>query len=250
MTFNLWTFLFEVVNFVVLAYVLHRLLYRPLREAIAARQAEQARILAEAEQSRATAADMQAQLQAKLGNIDQERDTLIQQAREQIDADRRRVLAEAEQVAQRRRAELQQDLTRERQELWDALRGDVVQHATDLAEHLLQDVGGSDLHHRLLERLILILENPEEQKRLVGPSSQGGEAILESAAAVDDAQVERIAQVLSASCGRPITVAVRINPALVSGARLRSNGSIWDASVAGQWDESQQSIRGASGVPT
>ena len=34
MTFNGWTFLFQVLNFVVLAYALHRLLYRPLREAI------------------------------------------------------------------------------------------------------------------------------------------------------------------------------------------------------------------------
>lgn len=31
MAFNIWTFLFEIVNFVVLACILHRLLYRPLR---------------------------------------------------------------------------------------------------------------------------------------------------------------------------------------------------------------------------
>ncbi len=55
MTFNIWTFLFEVVNFVVLAYILHRLLYRPLREAIDRRRAEIAQTQAEAEQARAEA---------------------------------------------------------------------------------------------------------------------------------------------------------------------------------------------------
>ncbi len=43
MSFNLGTFLFQTVNFIVLVYILHRLLYRPLHEAIDRRAAEIAR---------------------------------------------------------------------------------------------------------------------------------------------------------------------------------------------------------------
>src|SRR6185369_16713189 len=57
-TFNVWTFLFEVLNFLVLAFVLHRLLYRPLREAVDKRKAEndKARVEAEAARKEADAA--------------------------------------------------------------------------------------------------------------------------------------------------------------------------------------------------
>ena len=52
MIFNVWTFLFEVVNFLVLVYVLHRLLYRPLREAIDRRREANAKAQADARKAR------------------------------------------------------------------------------------------------------------------------------------------------------------------------------------------------------
>ncbi len=65
MTFNVWTFLFEIVNFVVLAYILHRILYRPLRAAIDQRRAVLAKTQSDAEAARAQAVAMQEQLQTQ-----------------------------------------------------------------------------------------------------------------------------------------------------------------------------------------
>ena len=84
MTFNWWTFLFEALNFVVLAYVLHRLLYRPLREAIEKRREANARAQETAAKARQEAEALQERLREELTGAEQKRQELIHQAHEQL----------------------------------------------------------------------------------------------------------------------------------------------------------------------
>src|SRR5271169_2235610 len=95
--FNWWTFLFEALNFVVLAYVLHRLLYRPLREAIEKRREANLRAQEAAAKARQDALALEQQLREQLAGAQRQRQELIHQAREQAELERRRLLAEAEQ---------------------------------------------------------------------------------------------------------------------------------------------------------
>lgn len=239
MTFNVWTFLFEIINFLVLAYVLHRLLYRPLRTAIEQRQAAQTAAFAEAEAARRQTTDMQAQLQSQSAELDVQRQTALREAREQAEAERRRFLAEGEQTLQQRQSELQRDLERERQEMLITLQADVVEQSVALAERLMQEAAGSDLHHQFVLRLAETLEqcpDPERNRLRISANGDAG-ATLESAGEVETALLERLTHAVSSVLGKQVAVTVINVPALISGARLRVGGQIWDASVVGQWDE-------------
>ncbi len=88
MTFNIWTFLFEIVNFVVLAYILHRVLYRPLRAAIERRRAAIAQAQADAEKARDEALAMQKQLESQLADTERQRHEALQKTRELAEAER------------------------------------------------------------------------------------------------------------------------------------------------------------------
>ena len=125
MQFNLSTFLLEIVNFVVLAYVLHRLLYRPLRDAIDERRQANERARAEAEQAQADAVALQKKLQAQLIEMEGQRQMAIQEARELGETERRKLVAEGEKVVQRRQQELRQAMDREREEMLRSLREEV-----------------------------------------------------------------------------------------------------------------------------
>src|SRR5271169_2891842 len=96
MIFNVWTFLFEVVNFLVLVYVLHRLLYRPLHEAIDRRREANAKAQADAEKARHEATTLKQQLDTQMAALEDERLELILKARDQAQADRKATMAEAE----------------------------------------------------------------------------------------------------------------------------------------------------------
>jgi len=239
MTFNVWTFLFEIINFLVLAYVLHRLLYRPLRTAIEQRQAVQAAALAEAESARRQTAEMQTQLQAQSAALDVQRQAALREAREQAEAERRRFLAEGGQALQQRQSELQRDLERERREMMMTLQADIVEQSVAMAERLIGEAAGSDLQHQFVLRLAESLEQfpePERNRLRVSTNGDAG-ATLESAGEVESAVLERLTRAVSSVLGKQVAVTVISVPALISGARLRVGGQIWDASVAGQWDE-------------
>lgn len=239
MTFNLWTFLFEMINFLVLAYVLHRLLYRPLRTAIEQRQAAQAAALTEAETARQQTAEMQVRLQTQTAELDQQRQAALQAARNQAKAERTRFLAEAEQAAERLRTESQRDIERERQEMLAALRTEVVQQSVALTERLIREVAGADLHQQLVEHLVEVLKALPEPERsaLRIPGIADDAILLEAAAEVKGPLLQRLESAVSSVLGRPVVVAVRNTPTLISGARLRLGGHVWDASVTGQIEE-------------
>jgi F-type H+-transporting ATPase subunit b len=235
MTFNWWTFVFEVVNFVVLAYVLHRILYRPLQAAIKKRRDENARVLAEAETARRDAADIERKLQEQLADLEHQRHETIRQAREQAEVERRSALVDAEKVMQRRQDEVRAALERERAEALIALQAEGVTMAVGLASRLLEQAVNRTLHGQLAERLLETLNRiPETERPMLREQLDGESSVtLETAAQLDEETTMRVAVEVSDLLGRPTTPAIVVRPELTAGVRLCVGGHIWDASVAG-----------------
>ncbi|MGE5194404.1 MAG: F0F1 ATP synthase subunit delta [Deltaproteobacteria bacterium] len=238
MTFNLWTFLLEAFNFLVLAWVLHRLLYRPLREAIDRRREAHERAQAEAEKARDQARALQEQLQAQIADLDRQRQETLRQAHEQAAAERQRMLNDAGQAVQQRQEASRTALAREREETLKALRTEVIAQAVDLARRLLSEAASIALDSQLTSRLVESLRqcpdaDREELRRVWNPQDV---AVLETAGDLDGGAVEQVTGAVAALLGQPVSLTVARQPSLISGARLRLGGRVWDASVAGQLD--------------
>jgi F-type H+-transporting ATPase subunit b len=242
MSFNLWTFLFQAINFIVLAYVLRRLLYRPLHEAIDRRREENARVRAEAEQARQEARALQRQLDARLAEIEKMRQDTLRQAREQADSERKKILSEADQVVRRRREELDQELQRVHAEALRTLREELVQSAVGLAERLLREAAGVSVQERLVERLIETLRAlPEDERARLREEWQPDEgAVLETAASCNGPLLKAIEAAIAELAGRPVPLTVRALPALIGGARLRVGGHAWDATLADRLNDARR----------
>ncbi len=236
MTFNVWTFLFEVLNFLVLAYLLHRLLYRPLHDAIDARRAEANRARAEAEQAHREAVALQERLQREQAEQQRQQQELIRASREQADAERRRILAEAEQAVRTRQEEVRQALECEREDALQALRTEVVRQAVDAAGRLLGAAADRTLEVQLAARLVeAVGALPEDQRRQLREQwTPADGALLEAASDPDADALGRVRAALAELLGRPAELDVRVRPELLAGARLRLGGHVWDASLAGQ----------------
>jgi F-type H+-transporting ATPase subunit b len=236
MTFNLWTFLFEALNFLVLAFVLHWLLYRPLREAVERRQEATTRARGEAEKARQAAADLESQLQRQLAEQEQERQKLLREAHEQAEAERKKLLADTEAVVRGRQDDQRRALQRERNEALLALRNEVAGMAVDLTRRLLAEAADRSLHQQLTLRLIETLhqaaQQDGEQLRAQWQPSDG--AALETAEELDRETLGRVTEAVATVLGRPVTPAVQVRPELLGGVRLRLGGHVWDATLSGQ----------------
>jgi len=248
MTFNLWTFLLQVVNFVVLAYVLHRLLYRPLHEAIESRRQAVRQTQAAAEKARVDAEAIKQQLEEKLAQLDQQRQEALHQAREQAEAERWKMRDEAEAVAQRRQEEGRSALERDREEMLQKLYGEVITHALNLAERLLRQSADSTLQAQLAKHLIETLDGlpADEREQLRRDWQTEDQTWLEAAAKPDGETLKRLTETVASVAGKELTLNVQDNPALIGGVRLRIGGRLWDASIAGQLEAAHFPPQGVS----
>lgn len=244
MTFNVWTFLFEVLNFLVLAFVLHRILYRPLRAAIDKRKAENERARTEAATARKEADAAKEQLAARLAEADKERQQLLRNAAEQAEHEKARRLEEAEAAAEVVREQARHDAEQLRRDTIASLEGEVGTLAIALAERLLVQACDRSLNGQLVRHLeetirAVIGEERDRVRRDTG----GGGAVVESAAALDDSVCKGLTAAVRDLLGYPGEVAFEVKPALVGGALLRAGGHVWDATVAAQMEAAKAAIR-------
>jgi F-type H+-transporting ATPase subunit b len=239
MTFNAWTFLLELLNFLVLVYVLRRLLYRPLHEAIDRRREANARAQAEAERAREEAAALQRQLNDRMADLERHREELIRKAREQAEAERKATLAQVEGVGRQRREDAERQLERERAEALQGLRAELVQSAVALAERFLREASNSTLQEQLAWRLVEELRHvPEDQVRRLREELEEDEtAVVETAADLDGEILQNLNGALNALAGRSVLVSLQTLPGLLGGLRLRLGGHVWDASLSGGMNE-------------
>jgi F-type H+-transporting ATPase subunit b len=235
MTLNIWTFVFQVFNFLILVGILHWLLYRPLRQAIDRRREANAKAQSEAAAAREEAAALQQRLNAQLAELDHDRQDVIRKAREQAEAERKAALADAERVLQRRRDEVEQRLERDRVDALQALRTELVRSAVELAERILAQACNSSLQRQLAGRLVEELERiPEDdRRRLRGEWEADDSAVVETAAELNGETLQSLNGALESLAGRPVRLSVQSQPTLVGGLRLRVGGHVWDASLAG-----------------
>jgi len=68
MKFNIWTLLFQVINFVILLYILRRILYKPIREIIEKRRGLIAKTVEDAENTKKEALELKEKNQKELNN--------------------------------------------------------------------------------------------------------------------------------------------------------------------------------------
>jgi F-type H+-transporting ATPase subunit b len=111
----------QAINFLVLVWLLKRFLYRPILDAIDAREQRIAAELADADAKRAEARQERETFQHKNQEFDQQRTALFAHALDEAKSERQRLLDEARQAADALRAKRQDALRQEANQLNQAL---------------------------------------------------------------------------------------------------------------------------------
>jgi F0F1-type ATP synthase membrane subunit b/b' len=146
---TLTTFLFEAANFLVLAGVLAWLFFRPVRDALERRRAQQQEQADEAAEKLAEAERMRAEIEHKYANLDRELEqrreqsaTAAEQQSSQIVRDAREAARRESEVAMRRMTHLERS---QREHL-----ARVIAETTGVTiDHFLRQLGEGELDHVL-----------------------------------------------------------------------------------------------------
>lgn len=242
MNIHFWTFVFQIFNFVAVAFVLHRLLYRPLHEAIDRRRQATEAAQAEADRAKRDAEALEAQLEAERAEAERRREEVLRETHRQAEAEGNRLIEEARRRAAEQKKDLSEQLERDRQRALAKLREDLVRSAVDLAERFLKQAADRTLHQQLVARLIETLAglSPDEGRILQATWSPDEQVVIETAAELDPQTLARVTAAVADVVGEKVAIEVKLKPALVSGVCLRLGGHVWDATISGPLAETRR----------
>lgn len=240
MGFDWTTFVFEIINFLVLLAILERFVFRPLRRGITARRAAQAQREQATAQALEEATQQRAAYEQRFREIDRLRQEAMREAAEQAAAERARVLAQAREDAAAERARAQSTLAAERQAALTRMRELAVARSTDIAGHLLAQIAPGAVEHALWAQMHQTIEHRAGDIAAAwqAGSGRGAPAQVEvtCAHAPGEDEIARLGQALAAVFGTAPRLRVREDAALVAGLVLCVGHLVLDMSVAGQLD--------------
>jgi len=232
---NWTTLLLEIVNFLVLVWLLHRFLYRPVLQVIDRRKRAIEASLADARTAHEEASALQEQYRHRLEHWEQEKANARLRLQEELDRERERRL-------QQLRGELAQE--RERARVLEQRRlGELTRHteeralvvANGFSARLLERLAAPGLETSLIELLLGDLEQlPQPRREAVRAALERTEGAVrvDTAFPLDEAQRERITNALSALAGRTVLCRFGRQPSLQAGVRLSLDHLVLGANLA------------------
>lgn len=225
----------QVVNFLILVWLLKRFLYKPILDAIDAREKRIAKELADADAKKAEAQLERDTFQHKNETFEQQRATLMSQAKDEAKTERLRLLDEARQAAESLSAKRQETLRNDARHLNQAISRRAQQEVFAIARKVLTDLAGANLEERMGEvfvRRLREMDDPTKAGLAVAFKAASEPARVRSAFDLPVAQRTSIQTALNEAFSAEIPVRFETAPDLVSGIELTTNGQKLAWSIA------------------
>ncbi len=227
MLIDWFTVVAQVINFLILLWLMKRFLYKPILNAIAAREAQVAAELANAAAQKAEAQKEHAEFNHKNEVFDQQRAELLRTATDEAQAERQRLLADARQAVVALRAKQQESLRNEERNLQQAISRRTQQEVLAITRQALTDLAGATLEERMgavFTRRLHALDGPAKAGLAEALKSASDPALVRSAFDLPAAQRTMIQSALNETFAAEIPIRFETAPALISGIELTTNG--------------------------
>ena len=217
------TFVLEIINFVILVWILKHFFYKPVLDVIAKRRAEIDDSLSSAEALHTDAEKLQKQYEGRLADWDQERQQARTALNRELDAERAKkieqIKTELEQMREKTRVVEARHQTVAMREMEET----ALKQAARFASRLLAQACGAETEANLVELVITELSRlpPERITELRNSYGQAPDtALVVSAHRLSDKQREQLEQVLMSVVGPEVKVQFEKNSELLAGVRI------------------------------
>lgn len=227
----------QLLNFIILVYLMKRFLYQPVLDAIAAREAKIATELADAAATKAKAHEQQSEYEQKNQAFDEQRAALLSKATEAANTERERLLAEARKAAEVASAARAKALQSDTQALHAEVFRQTQKRVFQIARRVLADLADVSLEQRACAVFIQRLHAVDGEalaalSSALKATSAEAPALLRSAFDLPAEQLAAIQAALDETFGQAIALKVETVPEVVSGIEFSAQGQKLAWSIA------------------
>jgi F-type H+-transporting ATPase subunit b len=245
MLIDWFTVLAQVVNFIILAWLLKHFLYRPILDAIDAREKKIAAALADANKKQTEAQTERDQYQQKNKEFDQQRAAVLAKAADEAKTERQKMLDEARKAADELSAKRQESLRNEQKSLAEALSLRARDEVLAIARKALADLAGATLEERMVD-VFLQKWATLDDKAMDGFKSafkaSSATVFVRAAFTLAPGQRAAIEAAIKGTLGVAAQVRFEVAPELVGGIEANVNGQKVAWSVADYLNSLEKSI--------
>ena len=217
----------QALNFVILVWLMKHFLYKPVLDAINARETRIAKEIADADAKKAEAQKEHDEFQHKNEEFDQQRATLLGKATDDAKAERQRLLDEARKAADALTSKRQEALRNDAHNLNQALRRRTQQEVFAIARKALSDLATASLEERIAEVFPRRLRAMDSNARTcLGNAIRTASepAIIRSAFDLPSEQRAVLQNALNEAFSTEVHVRFETTPDVVGGIELSTNG--------------------------
>jgi len=217
----------QALNFLILVWLMKRFLYKPILRAIDEREKRIATELADADAKKAEAQKERDEFKDKNEELDQQRDELLSKAKDEVKAERQRLLDEARKAAAALSSKRQETLRNEEHTLLQAISRRTEQEVFAIARKALKDLATTSLEERLGEVFTRRLREMDGQAKAdltEALKTASDPALVRSAFDLPAEQRAEIQNALNETFSAEIHVRFETAPDLISGIELTTNG--------------------------
>lgn len=244
MLIDWFTIAAQIINFLVLMWLLQHFLYQPVLDAIDAREQRIAKQLQQAQAVQDDAEQERVKLKQKHADFDQQQATLLEQATDKAQATHRQLLEDARTEADALRNQWQEALHKEQQALSQSIIHRTRQEVFAITRKTLTDLADAGLEAQMVAVFIRRLQALSEAEK--APLLTADTPILiRSAFALAESEQQTLTQAVQTALAlkTPETpLQFVVEPELVSGIELVSGGHKLAWGIADYLDELEASI--------
>jgi F-type H+-transporting ATPase subunit b len=221
MLIDWFTVIAQIVNFLLLVWLLKRFLFRRILDAIAARENRIAERLADTDVKERQAGEQLALYQARLHDLEQQQASVLAQAEAEAQALRAKMLEGACEEIRAQEAKWREELEREQGAFLLELRSRAAAVILDIARRTVADLAGLDVQECAVRNFLGKIQSMDEHacERL-----GNAELLVRSPLDLPDDSQTEIRQTLEERLQTPVALRFERTPGIGLGIELRGNG--------------------------
>ena len=224
MSFSWSTFALQVVNFLVLVWLLKHFLFKPVSTIVARRKAEIARAQAEAETARQSSEQARKEFEQRRTEIEMQRLAISEQTQAELAHQRAQMIQAAQVEIDKLKSAMLKQLDEERENAAREMSDRALQIAVQLAGRLLRQCTAPLLDELFLERLLNHLDHLTMAERAALLDQSGphrGVLLVTTASPLDTDTQSRWRSTLTRHLGVSSDISFAVDQELIAGTELK-----------------------------
>ncbi|MGC9399101.1 MAG: F0F1 ATP synthase subunit delta [Anaerolineae bacterium] len=248
---DLWTVVFQVLNFLAIVVLLYWLLFKPLMRRIRERSEEKRALMEQLRRDREEAAALRAKWEKRCAAAEEEAAEILSAAQEQAKEERQMLLEEAQGEVERVLVEAHAEAARLRRQAVEEFHDELVKAILEIAATIIHQVAPEPLHRSMVEDLTdriwemgrSEMSRVEAFRRSLG--DRAPTAYVVSAQPLTPELRGNLARTLTALADRNVDLDITVDPRLAVGLRVRLGDIVVENSIAGQLEELEGMVSSA-----